>query len=122
MRKWIRTDKELPPKNTEVWCTIAGSDIVCPKEGETIPECMNRQHKQMRRVKIGYLSNDGWCDTDGWPMIVHPIAWMPIDKPKAYRGQMELYTPEEMKVLNEAFEKRMRDIWNGDDNDDEDMI
>lgn len=88
MANWILCDDHMPEKDVVVWVTIAGSDIVIPQDGESITDCLKRLHKQIRRVKAGFFSDEGWCDTDGWPMIVRPIAWMPYTQPEPYLGDL----------------------------------
>lgn len=103
MSEWILCKDKLPKDGVMVWVTIAGSDIVCPKKGETLAECINRQHKEIRRVEIGFHDEEGWNTYDGWPMIVKPIAWKPFHMPEPYRDDIDLYTADEIKTLDKAF-------------------
>ena len=107
MTDWILCEDHLPEDGLMVWVTIAGSDIILPKKGETVAECINRQHKELRRVKLGFWSEkwDGiadWYNYGGSPMIVKPIAWKPFEKPEPYRDNKNLYTAEEIKELDKA--------------------
>ena len=88
MANWITCDKQMPENGVVVWVTIAGSDIIILNAGETFEDCIERQHRQIRRVQLGFHDEEGWCDTDGWPMIVRPIAWMPYNSPEPYRGDL----------------------------------
>lgn len=89
MADWIRCKDKLPPIGEMVWVTIWGSDIVLQHDGETIIDAIDRQQKELRRVSLGFYAEDGdqkstwmdWFDADGLPMIVKPVAWMPMDKP-----------------------------------------
>lgn len=108
MSEWILCKDKLPEDGVMVWVTIAGSDIVCPMEGETLAECLNRQHKEIRRVELGFYSEKwddvkDWYSYDGFPMIVKPIAWKPFHKPEAYNDSADLFTADEIKELDEAF-------------------
>ena len=102
MSEWILCKDKLPEKGVVVWVTIAGSDIIMPKEGETLAQCMNRQHMEIRYVKTGFLDDEGWTDSDGFPMIVHPIAWMEYNPPEPFRGGGVLYTADEVAELDAA--------------------
>ena len=104
MSSWIRCDNRMPDKHKIVWVTIAGSDIVIPNNGESISDCIERQHKEIRRVKAGFLCDDGWCDSDGWPMLVLPIAWKPYTQPEPYLGDLSNDDMEKFWHENDFFE------------------
>ena len=84
--KWILCDERLPEEGQMVLTTIRGHDVIIPQEGETIEEAIERIWNDVCYVSIGFMGSDGWYGADGFPQIVHPIAWMPLPKPyKAYR-------------------------------------
>ena len=83
--QWIPCNKQMPKKGLEVWVTVAGYDVIIPKAGETIEEAVDRISKT-RWVTQGFLGSDGWYGADGYPMTVMPIAWKPLEKPRAYEG------------------------------------
>lgn len=78
---WIRVGKALPKRNKRVLVTVRGSDIVIPKDGETIEECLVRQYEEMARIEIAFIGSDGWYSDDYFPMVITPSAWMPLPKP-----------------------------------------
>lgn len=82
---WIRVGKALPKKNQRVLVTVRGSDVIVPKDGETIEECIKRQKREIARVEIAFIGSDGWYTDDYFPMIITPSAWMPL--PRAYKGE-----------------------------------
>ena len=82
---WIPFVERMPAVNEQVWLTIKGSDCIAFQDGESIEDVMNRIGK-LRWVTQGYLGSDGWYGSDGWPMMVTPIAWMPIKWPEPWRG------------------------------------
>lgn len=81
---WILCKERLPEINVAVLVTIAGSDILVPQAGETLEACSRRLWEEVRYVEIAYLGEDGWNGNDGFPLVVGPLAWMPL--PEAYRG------------------------------------
>jgi len=88
MNKWIPVTEQLPEDGIPVWVTIKGRDLIVPKEGETLEEAADRI-MQERWVTTAY-----WCEEEnGWnnpmfgcPLIVRPIAWMPIEKPEPWEN------------------------------------
>jgi len=84
---WIPCSKQMPVEGVAVWVTIAGHDLIIRKDGETIEDAIDRISKT-RWVTQGFFGSDGWYGVDGYPMMVRPIAWMPLEKPKAYEGEV----------------------------------
>ena len=76
----------MPEKRLQVWLTIKGYDAIIPMKGETIKEAIDRI-ENIRWVTQGYLGSDGWYGIDGFPMVVRPIAWMPLECPDPYEGE-----------------------------------
>ena len=79
--KWILCDERLPEEGQMVLTTIRGHDVIIPQEGETIEEAIERIWNDVCYVSIGFIGSDGWYGADGFPQIVHPIAWMPLPQP-----------------------------------------
>lgn len=40
-----------------------------------------QKDKEMNQISFDDLLWMDWFDADGLPMIVKPVAWMPMDKP-----------------------------------------
>lgn len=82
----------LPETGEDVWCCCYGSDIIIPdyEHGETLQECIKRMQKKAT-VTIGALFDDGWYRYGGYPMIIAPAYWMPMNIPE----------PPEMEEENE---------------------
>ena len=85
-QQWIPCSEQMPVEGGAVWVTIAGHDLIICKDGETIEDAIDRISKT-RWVTQGFFGSDGWYGADGYPMMVRPIAWMPLEKPKAYEGE-----------------------------------
>jgi len=83
MEDWILCDEKIPEEGELVILTIKGFDFIRPEEGETLEEAINRISNTYW-VTVGFMGEDGWYGGDGYPMIVNPIAWMPLPKP--YEG------------------------------------
>jgi hypothetical protein len=81
LSEWILCDERLPEEGKMVLTTIRGHDVIIPQEGETIKEAMERIWNDVCYVSVGFIGSDGWYGADGYPQIVHPIAWMPLPKP-----------------------------------------
>ena len=84
---WIPCSERLPEDGATVWVTIKGHDVIRCEDGETLKQAIERINK-IRWVTQGYWSEEehGWNDPSyGCPLIVHPIAWMPIDTPEPYK-------------------------------------
>ena len=86
MNQWTPCKERLPENGREVWVTIKGHDIIYPKPGESFKEAAARVNRQ-RWVTKGFWSNEEncWCDSSfGFPLIVQPIAWMPMEIPEPW--------------------------------------
>ena len=86
-QQWIPCSKRLPEDGATVWVTIKGHDVIRCEDGETLEQAIERINK-IRWVTQGYWSEEehGWNDPSyGCPLIVQPIAWMPIDTPEPYK-------------------------------------
>ena len=79
--EWMLCDERLPDEGHMVLTTIRGHDVIIPQEGETIEEAIERIWNDVCYVSIGFVGSDGWYGADGFPQMVHPIAWMPLPKP-----------------------------------------
>ena len=86
---WINCEDKMPEEGKMVLVTIWGSDLIVQKEGETLVEALNRIWEEVRYVSTGryYGEKEGWVGADGYPMIVFPVAWMPMPEP--YQGEQE---------------------------------
>ena len=86
-QQWISCSEQLPEDGATVWVTIKGHDVIRCEDGETLEQAIERIDK-IRWVTQGYWSEEehGWNDPSyGCPLIVQPIAWMPIDTPEPYK-------------------------------------
>lgn len=85
---WIPVEQELPEDGVTVWVTIKGHDVIRCEDGETLEQAVARISK-MRRVSEGFWCEDDktWYNAGGYPMMVQPIAWMPIDTPEPWKGK-----------------------------------
>lgn len=88
--KWIPCEKELPPLGVDVIVTIWGADLIICKEGETVEDAVKRVDNEVRYTTIAQYVRDrdldgnewmDWFGADGFPMIVKPVAWMPMPEP-----------------------------------------
>ena len=87
--EWIPVSEALPEDGVTVWVTIRGYDVIRCEEGETLEQAIARIGK-IRWVTQGYWSEEehGWNDPSfGCPLMVQPIAWMPIDTPEPWKGR-----------------------------------
>lgn len=84
---WIRCEDEMPNKEVAVLATIWGSDLIICEDGETLIEAMERIRKEIRYVTVArwYGEKEGWVGADGYPMVVHPVAWAELPEP--YEGE-----------------------------------
>lgn len=85
-QRWIPCSERTPEEYEEVWVTIRGSDMIVCKDGETLAEAAERVWKENIRVSIGFYGSDGWYSIDGYPSMVSPVAWMPMNEPEPYEG------------------------------------
>lgn len=78
--RWIPCAERLPEEGRMVIVTIRGHDVIRCEDDETLEEAIDRV-MQMLRVSVGFLYEDGWNGADGYPMMVRPVAWMPLPEP-----------------------------------------
>lgn len=83
-KTWVKCSDRLPDNDGCKLVTIWGSDIVMPKDGESVWDAMERQRKEIRYVDTAYYDaeNKEWTGEYGFPLIVPPVAWM--DFPEVY--------------------------------------
>lgn len=87
--QWISVSEALPEDGVTVWVTIKGHDVIRCEDGETLEQAIARIGK-IRWVTQGYWSEEehGWNDPSfGCPLMVQPIAWMPIETPEPWKGR-----------------------------------
>lgn len=88
---WIPVTEALPEDGVTVWVTLRGHDVITCEEGETLEQAIARISR-IRWVTQGYWSEEehGWNDPSfGCPLMVKPIAWMPMEVPEPWRGGQE---------------------------------
>lgn len=78
---WINCEERLPEPETMVIVACYGSDIIIPKEGETVKECCARLQRECVRVMLGFIGSDGWYDCEYSPLIIKPTYWQPLPEP-----------------------------------------
>ena len=86
---WTPVSEALPKDGVTVWVTIKGYDVISCEDGETLEQAITRISK-IRWVTQGYWSEEehGWNDPSfGCPLMVQPIAWMPMEVPEPYKGE-----------------------------------
>lgn len=86
--EWILCEDRLPEEGRMVITTIKGTDLIKVEEGETISDALIRAQKFIY-VDVGFVGSDGWYRADCYPMIVTPIAWMPLPEPYEEHGMEE---------------------------------
>lgn len=89
--EWIPVSEALPEDGVTVWVTIRGHDVIKCEDGETLEQAIARISR-IRWVTQGYWSEEehGWNDPSfGCPLMVQPIAWMPIDTPEPYKEEQD---------------------------------
>ena len=89
-RGWTPVEQKLPEDGVTVWVTIRGHDVIRCEEGETLEQAVARISK-MRRVSEGFWCEDDktWYNAGGYPMMVQPVAWMPMEVPEPWQGGQE---------------------------------
>lgn len=87
--RWMPVSRRLPEDGIEVWATIKGHDVVVPEPGETIAEAAERIGSSRWVTRAFWCEEEhGWNDPgSGCPLMVQPIAWMPIDKPEPWEEE-----------------------------------
>lgn len=78
--EWIPCKDRNPEQYQLVIVLIFGHDMIIQQEGETLEDAIRRT-MNISRTSCGYLGEEGWCGSDGYPMIVQPSYWMKIPKP-----------------------------------------
>ena len=87
--EWIPVSERLPETCVRVLVTIYGTDLVFVHDGETLEDALERASSYCR-VTIGNFDEDGcWNESDGYPMIIAPTAWMPLPEPYRAEGREE---------------------------------
>jgi hypothetical protein len=82
MSEWIKCSERLPEQGKVVICACYGSDLIVPRKGESIGECMARLQRECVRVTIGCIDEEGfWNGEDYFPMMIAPTFWMPLPEP-----------------------------------------
>ncbi len=92
MGKWILCSDHLPEEGEGTkWVTVKGHDVISCRPGETIAEAVERVNR-IRWVTQALYSDDEGCWIDpgfGVPLMVQPIAWMDIEYPEPYEGELD---------------------------------
>ena len=70
-QQWIPVSEALPKDGVTVWVTIRWHDVIWVWQG------------------FYCETNKSWCSVDGFPMMVQPVAWMPMEVPEPYKGGQE---------------------------------
>lgn len=84
MSEWIRCADRLPPFGMPVLGAIYHTDMVFAEDGETMAEAFKRTMQESRKrphVTMCYLSDDGWNEMEGWPMVCAPSCWRELPEP-----------------------------------------
>ena len=92
--KWIPCSEKLPEEGKEVLITIRGSDVIVTEEGETLEQAIKRTWDTVCYVSTGYIGEDGWYTSDGYPER-EPTAWMPFPPPYKEGENNEKETAQE---------------------------
>lgn len=88
--EWTLCKDQMPPLGVDVIVAIWGSDLIICKEGETVEDAVKRVDNEVRYTTIAQYVRDrdldgnewmDWFGADGFPMIVKPVAWMPMPEP-----------------------------------------
>ena len=78
---WTPMTERKPEKGKIVLVTIRGNDLIFQHEGETLEDALERVRRTYVRVTVGFIGSDGWYGADGYPLMVRPVAWMPMPEP-----------------------------------------
>ena len=86
--EWISVAEKLPPEGEVVWVTIWGTDCIRCKDGEDILSASERLRKEIQYTTIAlYDGNGEWNNYSGYPLMVAPVAWMPMNRPEPYKEE-----------------------------------
>lgn len=78
---WIPITEQSPEKHQLVLTAMFGRDFVVINPGETLKDAADRTKKEVQRVSVGSLEDDGWYGANGYPELVTPSYWQPLPKP-----------------------------------------
>ena len=83
MSNWINCDERMPEEGKLVFGAVYGTDVIIPEEGETVVDAVRRSMYCNPRTKVcqWWGESEGWL-CDGYPMIVQPRFWMPMEIPE----------------------------------------
>ncbi len=79
--RWIPVTERLPEEGVMVLVTCYGRDMIIMRDGESLEDAIERVRKEVVNVTIGLVGSDGWYGADYSPMIITPVAWMPLPEP-----------------------------------------
>ena len=85
--RWIPVTERLPEEDVMVLVTCYGCDMIIMRDGENLEDAIERVRKEVVNVTIGLVGSDGWYGADYSPMIITPVAWMPLPEP--WKGEEE---------------------------------
>ena len=82
-KTWVKCSDRLPDNDGCKLVTIWGSDIVMPKDGESVFDAMERQMREIRRIDTACYDteNKEWTGEYGFPLNPQPVAWMEFPEP-----------------------------------------
>lgn len=84
---WIKCTEETPEVGVKVLVACYGSDIVIPNDGETVWQTRQRLTKDIKRVTLGFIDDDGyWDGADYMPMMISPTYWQPLPEAPEYEA------------------------------------
>ena len=79
--RWIPVTERLPEEGVMVLVTCYGRDMIIMRDGESLEDAIERVRKEVVNVTVGLVGSDGWYGADYSPMIITPVAWMPLPEP-----------------------------------------
>lgn len=91
MSEWILCKDHLPEVGAgDKWVTVKGHDVIICRPGETIEEAMERVSRIRWVTRAIYdHEEEFWIDPGvELPLMVQPIAWMDIEYPEPYEGDI----------------------------------
>lgn len=93
MGKWVLCSDHLPEVGESTkWVTVKGHDVISCRPGETISDAVKRV-SNIRWVGQAFYDHEEevWLDPGyGVPLMVQPIAWMDIEYPEPYEGDINM--------------------------------